>query len=209
MNPIDAPATHFLDQACAAKGKPIRLGDLSPHKATCRPMDEERRQFLRKKISGTPSQAVLVGPLVAFGGEFALVPSLEEDLDYLLKRGQLWGATGKMMPGAPGQCHMNSALLWEANQDKLFLATGYALSDDGLWRPHSWCIHPGKTKPSVIETTVKRELYFGFVMNLEETLRFAFNNSDFGVDVHETTAKRYEFEVEKIVPAKPKRLRMG
>jgi hypothetical protein len=37
---------------------------------------------------------------------------------------------------------------------------GFALSDDGCWRVHSWVQTPG----GIVETTVKRRLYFGIPM---------------------------------------------
>ena len=46
--------------------------------------------------------------------------------------------------------------------------TGYALSDDGLWRSHSWVV----TDEVLYETTVARELYFGIELEEEEALWF-------------------------------------
>ena len=40
------------------------------------------------------------------------------------------------------------------------VGTGYALSDDGLWRSHSWVL----TKKRIIETTVSRVKYLGLAL---------------------------------------------
>ena len=60
----------------------------------------------------------------------------------------------------PSQCHLNVARLWNERKKGsrlIGVGTGYALSDDGLWRGHSW----GLTKKGIIETTVRRVKYFG------------------------------------------------
>ncbi len=156
----------------------------------------EQRQFLDHHYAAdvwSDQRSVdLHKGLLAFSGSHTLIPAVEEDIDRLLERGQLWGATSKMMKGAPSQCHMNSCLLWEANQEKnIFVATGYALSDDGLWRQHSWCVNVRPRSVQIIETTVKREAYFGYVLNYQETLDFGEYNTDFGLAEREETRKRY------------------
>ena len=75
----------------------------------------------------------------------------------------------KMIKGDDSECHANSAVFWSKNRQKYFLVTGFALSDDGTWRRHSWV----KTKDGkLIETTIKREIYFG--MTLEDEIAEAF-----------------------------------
>jgi hypothetical protein len=98
----------------------------------------------------------------------------EEDLIPLLERGQFWrGYKSRTMKGDHRRCHSNSAALWDVNRDKLTLATGYALSRDGMWRQHSWCVNDMST---VIETTEKRVLYYGFLMTPEEAEQFLLEN---------------------------------
>jgi hypothetical protein len=54
-------------------------------------------------------------------------------------------------------CHDNCDILYEKdNSIKIF--SGYALSLDGLWRFHSWCIDKDNC---IIETTESRLLYYG------------------------------------------------
>lgn len=63
-----------------------------------------------------------------------------------------------------------SLLCWEANKMILDICTGYALSKDGIWRQHSWC-QLKKTK-QVVETTIKRIEYYGFVLSSDEAHKF-------------------------------------
>lgn len=56
------------------------------------------------------------------------------------------------------------------------ICTGYALSEDGMWRQHSWIIWHKARSNQIIETTVPRILYFGFVMTTEMCEEFADNN---------------------------------
>lgn len=116
--------------------------------------------------------------LLSFGGEEACLPCTDEDLDAILSHGQLWyGDDIEMMPGEPSGCHRNSASLWEANRNDVFLCTGYALSDDGMWRQHSWCVtDPSSFQGRVVETTVPRVAYFGFIMTVPEAERFSDEN---------------------------------
>jgi hypothetical protein len=60
-----------------------------------------------------------------------------------------------MYPMLPNQCHEN-ALVLAINKTAEWW-TGFALSDDRVWRMHSWGFGVG----NVIETTERRELYFG------------------------------------------------
>lgn len=185
-----------IDRICATRMMPVRLGDKSPHWPKLKRVGSDQAQFLEETYPDEDLPAkdlILKNGLLAFGGEYALIKPMDEDMNHFLTRGQLWGKTHKMMPGATSQCHMNSCLLWEQNQDKLFIATGYALSNDGLWRQHSWCVLPTARGPRVVETTQRRELYYGYVMTLDETIEFGTNNTDMGVDVHESTWARYRF----------------
>lgn len=115
--------------------------------------------------------------LLTFGGEEVCMPFVEADLEKIQSRGQLWlGDLSTMMVGQRSQCHRNSALLWEANKDVILIATGYALSEDGMWRQHTWCIMINDENTYVVETTTPRVAYFGFVMNLDESQTFLYQN---------------------------------
>src|SRR5262249_31708061 len=78
----------------------------------------------------------------------------------------------RMRRGERSRCHANSAAIWGTDIKKYQLVTGYALSDDGIWRQHTW-VFDGK---HVHETTVARVRYFGFAMGEREACMFWFAN---------------------------------
>lgn len=101
----------------------------------------------------------------------------EEDIDDILEYGQFWiGYSAKKMIGAPSQCHRNTCELWELNKDKMKICTGYALSDDGMWRQHSWGIVKTPRSIKIIETTKERVAYYGFIMTDEQAKEFTYWN---------------------------------
>lgn len=114
--------------------------------------------------------------LLKIGGEEVCMPFGEEDIDNILKYGQLWTNTPKLMEGDPSQCHYNSCCLWNRNRTDTLIATGYGLSEDGMWRQHSWVIHMKTSGNRVIETTVPRIAYYGYVMNNKMCQEFYNNN---------------------------------
>ncbi len=133
-------------------------------------LDKEKTLHIQKVLK-------LRDLLLSFGGEEACMPFTEEDIDKLLSRGQFWyGDKITMMKGEPGQCHRNTCDLWDANKDKVFIATGYALSADSMWRQHSWGVHCKKRINRIAETTTPRVAYFGFVMTNEEAEDFFMDN---------------------------------
>lgn len=71
------------------------------------------------------------------------------------------GGTAILKLGKRSQCHENSEKMHRKDPERYAVCTGYALSDDGIWRPHSWA-HDGE-KNRIIETTEKRAIYFGLV----------------------------------------------
>lgn len=103
----------------------------------------------------------------------------EWDLEQLLARGQVFSGPVAMREGEPGQAHSNAAQLWADHREQFSLVTGYGLSEDGLWRQHSWILrtNPRPHEPLLIETTVARVLYFGYVLTQEEAERFYQANS--------------------------------
>lgn len=115
--------------------------------------------------------------LLDFAGEAVCFPPYEEDLDNILSHGQFWvGSNVKLMCGEPSQCHANSANLWEQNKDTTRICTGYALSEDGMWRQHSWIVWHKAHSNQIVETTAKRIAYYGFVMPYDMCQQFADEN---------------------------------
>lgn len=59
-------------------------------------------------------------------------------------------------------CHDNCDELFKKDKTKSCnIYTGYGLSDDGLWRNHSWLVDKNN---NIIETTCERLIYFGYKM---------------------------------------------
>lgn len=179
-----------LDTRCAPGASPIRTATdpgFARASLRCTPMDAAWR---RRTAENWWSQDYR-GPLDAdmramfplrdrllqFGGEMTCLPGADEDLSRILERGQFWlGEKSKLSVGRASRCHSNSAALWEANQNlersAMHIATGYALSDDGMWRQHSWCVWEKPRSIKIVETTVRRVGYFGFVLTSEEAWDF-------------------------------------
>lgn len=115
--------------------------------------------------------------ILPFGGDAISTGFYEDDADQILSRGQLWyGDQTTLMKGRPSRCHQNSCDLWEVNRERTRICTGYALSEDGIWYQHSWLIQQKPKQNRVIETTVERVLYFGFVMTYDECEQFVCDN---------------------------------
>jgi hypothetical protein len=76
------------------------------------------------------------------------------------------------------RCHQNVTYFYknyiEKNSDICNIVTGWALSDDGYWRQHSWIYLADYDE--IIETTEERKKYFGFILNDKETEEFIFFN---------------------------------
>ena len=67
------------------------------------------------------------------------------------------------------QCHYNACAYYDTfiktssnSEEEINISTGWALSDDGLWRQHSWIYFP--IKNSILETTVERVMYYGILL---------------------------------------------
>lgn len=115
--------------------------------------------------------------LLSFAGNAVCLPDYEEDLENILDYGQFWiGYTAELVKGQACHCHANASRIWEKNKDTMTICTGYALSDDGMWRQHSWVAQKQPCMHQIIETTERRVLYFGFAMTPELCENFAKNN---------------------------------
>jgi hypothetical protein len=135
-----------------------------------------REAAILKESSMGKQLRILRDKLIAIAGDAVVLPMIEDDIDILLQRGDIipQNYKPKMMEGAPCQCHSNVARLYEANPDRMVVCTGYGLSDDDLWRPHSW----GWDKRSrrIVETTESREIYWGVKLAPNEAEVFCSNN---------------------------------
>lgn len=115
--------------------------------------------------------------LLGHGGQIVCIPDSEPDAKKIVTRGFLQSGRNSISKrGVPCKCHSNSASLWHDNfrkNENMSIVTGYALSKDGIWRQHSWCILANGT---IIETTRKRTKYFGFKMTTNEAITFFEDN---------------------------------
>jgi hypothetical protein len=111
--------------------------------------------------------------LLALGGT-RMIYRYEPDLALLLRRGELFDEPTEVVPGDPGQCHLNVARLWHEQRETLAIVTGYALSANGIWRQHSWLRrkNPASEETRLIETTMKRVKYFGVLLTEAEAEAF-------------------------------------
>jgi len=99
-----------------------------------------------------------------------VVPMEEIHLEMLLNKGKIinYSNITKIDGGRPSKCHQNSVILYEQNEEITHIGTGWCLSDDGLWRQHSWCM----INDEIIETTTKRNIYFGVLLNGNKAKKF-------------------------------------
>jgi hypothetical protein len=79
----------------------------------------------------------------------------------------------RFVTGDDNGCHANVARLWIDGSVE-GIGTGYALSDDDLWRQHSWGIDFDHT---VVETTSSRVTYVGVVLGERSSLEYAMGNA--------------------------------
>lgn len=165
------------------KNKIIKFrNDLKDLELKCNALNKEYKEDLYK-VNIDNNLEELKKRLLEFGGEIVSVPSVEEDLIKILDRGQFWEKKwGRIVKikGAPCQCHRNSCELWENNRNNfnIRICTGYALTEDCIWRQHSWLVFIDErtNKAKIIETTVERIAYYGFVMSEEECEEFCYDN---------------------------------
>lgn len=98
----------------------------------------------------------------------------DPDVPKLLQRGEVVPSQDVIMvAGEPNSCHANACRLHNAMPD-IHVHTGWALSGDGIWRPHSWGYFPHTGQ--VVETTVSRDVYYGMRMQGDELEAFKMNN---------------------------------
>jgi hypothetical protein len=120
---------------------------------------EYRRYQRRWRKENIGDILALEDILLAIGGD-DISPQPEPLLPLILSHGKLLDYPVKIKRMRRNLCHENVLRLWvRGNLDAL--AFGYGLSDDGMWRPHWWALRD----KTIVETTVPREAYFGFLAN--------------------------------------------
>jgi hypothetical protein len=107
-------------------------------------MDEEQKSFLDGRLNNLaeqqPAILLLRDRLLNLDGIHLVAPTESDpDVDSLLANGSVMEAAIHFEEMAENSCHWNVAALWlQRREDLVGVATGYALSADGLWRQHSW-----------------------------------------------------------------------
>jgi hypothetical protein len=141
-------------------------------------MTPEQRKFLRLRlreaVSKQPDLKRLKTLLLRFGGDFLVAPQKpDSDIPFLLVSGFLMNGPIMLKISNENSCHQNVAAVWKTRRFGIVgIATGYALSEDGLWRQHSW----GILRDGVLETTEARVKYFGILVQGERADYFAASN---------------------------------
>jgi hypothetical protein len=143
-------------------------------------MTPENKKFLSRRLRDAvgkqPELKQLKTLLVRLGGDFIVAPprTPDQDVSSLLELGFVTSGPITLKVMKFSSCHQNVATIWTKRRFGVVgIATGYALSEDGLWRQHSW----GILREGVLETTEARVKYFGIVLQGEKADFFAFSNS--------------------------------
>jgi hypothetical protein len=126
---------------------------------------------LRASIARQPEIGALRSLLLGIGGVEFVAPSfIDHEISALISSGFTMDSLVECESMEPNACHSNTARLWIANESGLVgIGTGYALSDDGLWRQHSW----GIRRNGILETTKRRVKYFGIALQGRDAESFA------------------------------------
>lgn len=145
-------------------------------------MNIEQRKLLARRLRAAtkhqPEISILRDKLLAFGGvELVAPPFPDLDIPALINGGILMPGPVVVRAMARSACHQNVATLWLDRRGRTLttltgVCTGYSLSEDGLWRQHSW----GACHGSIVETTVGRLKYFGLMLQGREAKMFAVAN---------------------------------
>lgn len=141
-------------------------------------MTKEQKHLLNRRFREAaeqqPDLEVLRRLLLGLGGiHIVAPPSPDAALPLLIDAGFVMAGPVVRRTGKNSECHRNVAEMWVEKQHKLVgIGTGYSLSDDGLWREHSW----GVLREGILETTVSRVKYFGVLLQHGAADSFAMAN---------------------------------
>ena len=126
---------------------------------------------LRASIELQPEIGALRTLLLGMGGVEFVAPSfIDHEISALISSGFTMDSLVECEPMESSACHTNLARLWIAEESGLIgIGTGYALSNDGLWRQHSW----GIRRNGILETTKPRVKYFGIALQGRDADSFA------------------------------------
>ncbi len=140
----------------------------------------ERRRLFERRVEEQDAQepgyaeawAEFRASVLCHGGTDVVPPLFPDSLlRPLIDHGSALpeSVTSVLRLGQQSQCHTNAVALWRSGE-AVAIGTGYALSDDQLWREHSWAWSP---TGELIETTAARVRYFGLRFEGERARWFA------------------------------------
>jgi hypothetical protein len=134
---------------------------------------EAKHPSRKGRLTGRKQRELLAQRLLAIGGTRVHCDGMPDPTP-ILARGELFHQPVRKWQCEKRECHANAARLWGRYFDHFRLATGYALADGGDWIQHSWLLDEdrGALKATLYETTYRMRHYFGYVLDLEESLRF-------------------------------------
>ena len=125
----------------------------------------------RDRVTGSEQGRVLkdiTSCLLQYGG--ARIAQLDPAWDDSILNGDLRPKDKALekLDGRTSRCHGNSSGFWLVFWPSYHLYTRYALSDDGIWRRHSWL----EADMRIIESTISRDAYFGVELSGQDLFRF-------------------------------------
>jgi hypothetical protein len=129
-------------------------------------MNKFQKERHSAAVKANPYLKLLDKKLLSLGGDTVVLwnpdtTTEETFVQVLLAFGRVTrGSTARLQVMAMGQCHANARELSKKYPKRYQAETGYALSADGCWRPHSWVWDIKESR--VVETTETRTKYFGF-----------------------------------------------
>jgi hypothetical protein len=142
--------------------------------------DKKWLEWAQKKTADTlktkPELKGLQERLLSLAGDWVALQD-EPDLKALLERGRVFNGKIFLMHMKQCKCHRNCAEFWEKNQKNFKIATGWALSEEGIWRQHTWLLRGN----AIVETTMKRIMYYGIVLDGIEASNFAEQHQPRGI----------------------------
>lgn len=118
--------------------------------------------------------------LLEIGGKKLASCNYEPHLEELLSDGHLINPSSieVIEAGEMSQCHRNCSQIFMMREenfedsDKVEIGVGWGLSDE-IWRQHTWLVI---NNDKIIETTVKRNNYYGITMKGERAEKYAMKN---------------------------------
>ena len=130
--------------------------------------------------------------LLSMGGWAVVLREQEPDLDAILARGVLLNGDDAVQDGADvSQCHLSAGMQHLRNPKGRAIMTGYALSEDGMWRQHSWIYD--RDDDAVVETTEARVGYFGVLLDDLEAIAFCTRNVPYSPEARELVSAHPAF----------------